>query len=240
MDEKQADTVRKLTNAILKDHDPGMVVLFGSTARGDADEFSDIDVLVIMDDDSPEETALKIMADTDYICTEKDIKVISPDEYYRQRDIPGAIIFPISDEGTVLFKKPGFNKDVIPSKKYEDRKRDIIKKEFIEQAFDFLEKADSALENKNMFRLRDYSRFAVIRALKAVFVLNDVHPPRETDLDILIEALTDLHPVTRELIPSITRVNNFYPDMDGKSSHNPFEMLNSAKTIVESIKKVVL
>lgn len=239
MDEKQADTVRKLTDAILKEHDPEMVILFGSVARGDSDEFSDIDLLVIIDDDNTEETTLKIMTDTDRICTEKDIKVITPDEYFGQKDIPGTILFPILNEGEVVFKRPDFNADVKPLKEYGDRKRDIIKKEFIEQALDFLEEADAALKKNNMFRLRDYSRFAVIRALKAIFVLNDIHPPRVTDLDVLMEASADLHPVARELIPSITRVNNFYPGVGDKSSYNPFEMLNSTKTIIESIKKAV-
>ena len=239
MDERQADTVRKLTDVILKEYDPEMVILFGSVARGDSDEFSDIDMLVVMDDDSPEETALKIMADTDPICTEKDIKIIAPGEYYRQKDIPGTILYPVLNEGEVIFKRPGFNKDVKPIEKYGDRKRGIIRKEFIEQSLDFLEKAGEALENNNMFRLRDYSRFAVIRALKAIFVFKDIHPPRETDLDLLLEALAGLHPVTVELMPTINRLKKFYPGIDGKSSDNPNEVRDAAAYIVNAIKEAV-
>ncbi|MFC1839111.1 nucleotidyltransferase domain-containing protein [Thermodesulfobacteriota bacterium] len=240
MDEKKADIVKRLTGAILKGHDPEMVILFGSTARGDADEFSDIDILVIMDDDNPDATAQKIMADTDQVDTEKDIKVITPDEYYTQKDIPGTILFPILNEGTVVYKKTTFNTEIIPIKTYEERKRDIIKKEFIEQAFDFLEQAAAALENNSMFRFRDYTRFAVIRALKAVFVLNDIHPPRETDLDLLMEMIDKLHPVVKELKPLIIRLKDFYPYVDGNVHFDPGEMLGNANDIVCGIKAVVI
>lgn len=240
MDEKQADTVRRLTDVIIKKYDPEMIILFGSVARGDSDEFSDIDMLVIMYDDNPEEAALKIMAGTDRIRTEKDIKVLTPDEYYSQKEIPGTLLFPALNEGEVVYKRPGFNPDIKPPGKYGDRKRNIIRKKFIEQALDFLEKADAAFKKNNIFRFRDYSRYAVIRALKAVFVFNDIHPPRETDLDILMEESADLHPVIKELSPLINRLSNFNPDLGGISSHNPKnKVLDDAASIVNAIKEAL-
>lgn len=239
MDGKQADIVKKLTS-ILLNYDPEMIILFGSTARGEADEYSDIDILVLLETDRPEAMALKIKANTDHIGIEKDIKVITPDEYYTQKDIPGTILFPILNEGVVLYKKPAFDEDVEPSLKYEDRKRDVIKKEFIEQAFDFLEQASAALENNNLFRFRDYVRFALVRTLKSVFVLRDIHPPRETDLGVLLGMANEQHPVVKELTPLITRVRDFYPAKNIETSGNPHEVFDDAVKIVNRIKKVMI
>ncbi len=238
MDEKQAGTIKELMSTVLS-YNPEMVILFGSTARGEADEFSDIDMLILLQTDKPEAMARKIKADTDHIAAEKDIKVITPDEYYNQRDIPGTILFPILNEGIVLYKKPGFKKDVEPSIKYEERKRNIIKKEFIEQAFAFMEKAEAAIEKNNMFRFRDYMRFALLRALKAVFVLKDIHPPRETDPGVLLEKATDLHPVVRELTPLIKRLKEFYPDVDNMPPDDPRELLDTASYIIRRVNKVL-
>lgn len=240
MGEKQADIARRLADSILEDYDPEMIILFGSTARGDFDEFSDIDILVIIDVENPEVVSEKIVTDTDHIHNEKDIKVITTDEFYFQKDIPGTILFPIVNEGIVLYKKPDFKTDIEPSLKYEDRKTEIINKEFIEQAFDFLEQAESAFQKNNIYRCRDYLRFAVIRALKAVFALRDIHPPRETDLDLLRIMTNELHPVVKELTPLIIRVKDFNPAGNIESSSDPREVIDDAVDIVNRVKKVMI
>ena len=45
----------ELLGSIVRYFNPRKVILFGSRARGDADENSDIDLLVLLDDDAPPE-----------------------------------------------------------------------------------------------------------------------------------------------------------------------------------------
>ena len=44
-----AALVVRLKDALLDDYDPEAVILFGSFAKGDADEFSDVDLLVVIE-----------------------------------------------------------------------------------------------------------------------------------------------------------------------------------------------
>lgn len=240
MNEKKAHIVRRLKSVILEDFDPEMVILFGSTARGDADEFSDIDMMVILDASGAEEIAEKISNNTDHITREKHIMVRSPDEFYMQRDIPGTIVFSAFREGKVIYRKPCFKTDISPGKTYEERKKEVIQKEYIGQAFDFLEKARSALKNDNTFRLRDYLRFAAVRAIKSIFVLRDIHPPRDTDLYRLARLANSLHPVVKNIYPLLIELYNYYPGKDGgKKNRDPKNVFDITAVIVNDIASVV-
>ncbi len=80
----------KLKDAILDAYDPEIVILFGSLGRGDADEFSDIDLLVIMETlRDPKELRREISESLDHITTNKHIIVKSVDAFVHQLDIPG-------------------------------------------------------------------------------------------------------------------------------------------------------
>jgi len=46
---------RKLLDAVVAYFQPRRVILFGSTARGEASRESDVDLLVVVDDDTPPE-----------------------------------------------------------------------------------------------------------------------------------------------------------------------------------------
>ena len=45
---QKAEWIERMTERIVKNFDPQKVILFGSQARGDASEGSDIDLLVVM------------------------------------------------------------------------------------------------------------------------------------------------------------------------------------------------
>ena len=49
--EKQIRLAMALKEALLDAYDPEAIILFGSLGRGDADEFSDIDLLLVMETD---------------------------------------------------------------------------------------------------------------------------------------------------------------------------------------------
>ena len=212
MDEKQADTVNRLKTFIIEHYEPRMVILYGSTARGDTDEFSDIDIMVIKDVIDGKKAVAKILADTNNIVRDKHIMLRSVYEYSSQKDIPGTIVFSALHEGIVLYKRPEFDADAVPLNSYEDRKRDVIRKEYLEQTHDFMEKAERALECGQIYRCRDFLRFAAVRALKAVLVFRDVHPTRSIDLEFLFKSARELLPGIGKFKPVIEELNDYSPE----------------------------
>jgi len=85
---------------------PERIILFGSQARGTADDRSDADFLVIT-----ELTAKRrvLMLEMDRalrgIGLARDIVVLTPEEYERDREIPGTIARPASKEGKILYER---------------------------------------------------------------------------------------------------------------------------------------
>lgn len=236
MDEKKTPIVNRLKDFIMEHYDPLMIILYGSTARGDTDEFSDIDMMVIMDVADEEKTAAGILADTDNIVRDKHIFIRSAAGYYDQKDIPGTMLYSALGEGVILYLKPGFDKDARPAKDYEDRKRDVIRKDYLEQAGDFFKKAKEALEGSQVYRCRDFLRFAAVRALKAVFVFKDCHPPRSLDLDELLDASCDLLPGIGQFRPLIEELNGFCPGGDNQDDIRECrELADKTGTVLDGI-----
>ena len=96
--------IREAARRIADKFNPERIILFGSRARGEGDERSDIDLLVIC----------KVSGKRRAIATEmdrslrglkiaRDIVVLTPDEYERDKWIPGTIARPAYLEGKVLY-----------------------------------------------------------------------------------------------------------------------------------------
>ncbi|MBN2060374.1 MAG: HEPN domain-containing protein [Deltaproteobacteria bacterium] len=102
---------------------------------------------------------------------------------------------------------------------YEKRRRKIIQREYIQQACDFLAQAESALKSGYLFRFRDFARFSAVRAIKAIFVWNDIHPPRETDLHYLRELAKKLEPKLENYSGFLEDLNNYCPDRNTPSEN---------------------
>jgi len=85
---------------------PERIILFGSQARGTADDRSDADFLVIT-----ELTAKRrvMMLEMDRALRglgfARDIVILTPEEYERDREIPGTIARPASKEGKRLYER---------------------------------------------------------------------------------------------------------------------------------------
>lgn len=84
---------------------PSRIILFGSQARGTADEQSDVDLLVIC---PVEGSRRKLMVEMDRSLAglefARDIIVLTPEEYERDKRIPGTVARPASQEGRVLYE----------------------------------------------------------------------------------------------------------------------------------------
>jgi uncharacterized protein len=87
---------------------PDKVILFGSQARGTADDRSDMDILVICPVAS-NRRALTLAMDRALwgLRLARDIVILTPEEYERDRHIPGTIARPASLEGRVLYENAG-------------------------------------------------------------------------------------------------------------------------------------
>ncbi|MEJ2725111.1 MAG: HEPN domain-containing protein [Deltaproteobacteria bacterium] len=172
----------------------------------------------------------------DPLAKEKHIIVRTPQEFCRQRDIPGTIVFSAARDGRVLFSKKGWCKRYPPTGSYETRKQEIIEQEYVCSARDFLSQAEASLQKGRFFRCRDFTRFAAARAIKGIFVKYDKHPPRETDLIELMEKAEELEPDLMRYREFMGELNGYCPRKpDSVESRRSAHMVNRTAGFVEDV-----
>ncbi|MBN2563303.1 MAG: nucleotidyltransferase domain-containing protein [Phycisphaerae bacterium] len=83
---------------------PSRIILFGSQARGTADHRSDVDLLVICPV-AGRRRDLMVAMDRALVGLgiARDVIVLTPEEFERDRHIPGTVARPASLEGKVLY-----------------------------------------------------------------------------------------------------------------------------------------
>lgn len=95
-----AEAVNRLVN---KFH-PHKIILFGSQAKGNANNHSDIDFLVICPlSNKRRRLMLEMDLALEGLGLARDIVILTPEEFERDRSIPGTIARPASLEGKVLY-----------------------------------------------------------------------------------------------------------------------------------------
>ena len=83
---------------------PLQIILFGSWARGEAGENSDIDLLIIMPEGTHRrQTWRKAYTSLRGLGVTKDVIVVTQADVVQHRDNPSLIIKPSLDEGQVLY-----------------------------------------------------------------------------------------------------------------------------------------
>jgi predicted nucleotidyltransferase len=102
------ETLRLAIERLVAQFRPQRVILFGSQARGTADARSDVDLLVICPFDSKWESRHALMVAMYRalrgleMATE--LVVLTPQEFERDRQIPGTVARPAWREGKVLYE----------------------------------------------------------------------------------------------------------------------------------------
>ena len=96
--------LQEVTRRLVETFHPVRIILFGSQARGTADDRSDVDLLVIC----PlvgDRAAITLSMDRALrgLGLARDIVVLSPEEFEMDRHIPGTIARPAWLEGKVLY-----------------------------------------------------------------------------------------------------------------------------------------
>jgi predicted nucleotidyltransferase len=100
-------TLAEVTKRLVNNFHPYKIILFGSQARGTADDRSDIDLLVISAVKGDRFALILDMYDSlQGMNLAKDIIVLTPDEFERDRQIPGTVARPAWMEGKILYEQP--------------------------------------------------------------------------------------------------------------------------------------
>ena len=98
----------ELLDPVVAYFNPRQVILFGSRARGDAHRDSDIDLLVVVDDDTPAER-LTIRAGIDSRMSYRhpaDVIPCRESTFRRKARIAGTLAYEAAHAGTVIYERP--------------------------------------------------------------------------------------------------------------------------------------
>ena len=98
--------VATMGKRIAEGFDPERILLFGSRARGDTRDVSDVDLLVVMPDGTDRrEAAIEMRGAVGDLPLTKDIVVTTPDHIARRGHVIGTVLRPALREGKVLYQR---------------------------------------------------------------------------------------------------------------------------------------
>ena len=98
--------LQEATRRLVEQFKPQKVILFGSQARGTADSRSDIDLLVVCPlSGKRREMMVAMDLALSGLGIARDIVVLTPQEYERDREIPGTVARPAFLYGRVLYDR---------------------------------------------------------------------------------------------------------------------------------------
>jgi predicted nucleotidyltransferase len=101
------EVLNEVKQRLVNDFHPDKIILFGSQATGAADDRSDVDILVICDVANGRRSLTLAMDRALWgLRLARDIVVLTPEEFERDRHIPGTIARPASLEGRILYECP--------------------------------------------------------------------------------------------------------------------------------------
>ena len=96
--------LQEATRRLVESFKPARIILFGSQARGTADDRSDVDLLVICRVDGKRRDLMVAMDRAlKGLGIARDVIVLTPEQFEVDRHIPGTIARPAWLEGKVLY-----------------------------------------------------------------------------------------------------------------------------------------
>ena len=102
-----AEIIQRACERLVAEFHPQRIILFGSQARGTADERSDVDLLVVTPlRDTRRAMLLQMDRALKGLRLACDIVLLTPEEYELERQIPGTVARPAALEGRVIYASP--------------------------------------------------------------------------------------------------------------------------------------
>jgi predicted nucleotidyltransferase len=96
-------TRNEIVETILRDYGPvEKIVLFGSAARGDADEYSDIDLIIVKE---TTQRFVRRSVEAPYFSVPSDIFVYTPQEFEQMKENENPFLLSALEEGIVLYER---------------------------------------------------------------------------------------------------------------------------------------
>ena len=104
------DMIAEMVKAIVDEVDPVQIILFGSQARGEGHEDSDLDFLLVQDPPFTGENArrkqmARLLIRFAHTPISQDFLIYAPDEIDRLRKLSGHVIAHALKEGIVLYER---------------------------------------------------------------------------------------------------------------------------------------
>jgi predicted nucleotidyltransferase len=101
------ELLRTISTMIAEAIRPEMIILFGSWARGERGDHSDIDILVIQESDLPRPQRYAQVRRLFWgMGVPMDILVYTPEEFERYQSVPGSFTHTVAKEGKILYARP--------------------------------------------------------------------------------------------------------------------------------------
>ena len=99
------ETISRVTKLLVEAAQPKRIVLFGSYARGDASEDSDIDIMVVEQNPTDRLTEMvRLNRLLRSLNIAVDLLVVSEEKFNYWRDTQGNVYFEAASEGKVLYE----------------------------------------------------------------------------------------------------------------------------------------
>ncbi|MDE0469238.1 MAG: HEPN domain-containing protein [Candidatus Poribacteria bacterium] len=205
-----------MTERIVREFDPLQIILFGSQARGDADQDSDIDLLVIFAElTDKRKAAINIERALSDVPVAKDIIVSTPEELERGRTRIGSVLRYAQQEGKTLWKNLNAaaysgsaqhtalsNIEVTDAMQTADRLADTAR--WLRHAEEDLTTAETFLGHPQIppRQVCWHAQQAAEKALKAALIFLQIDFRRTHNLNVL-----------RDLLPESWQLKTAHPDL---------------------------
>jgi predicted nucleotidyltransferase len=103
---KRGEIIEEMKRRLVTKFDPDAIILFGSSARGDAEDDSDVDLLVLTPiEGNYTDLWFRMYDSLGDLGVAKDLVLMTPEQFERGKQYVGTLARPASREGKILYER---------------------------------------------------------------------------------------------------------------------------------------